>query len=180
MTDHAILRRPRRAASRLLLVAFAAALAAGCASTDGDDVAADNSQLGDRLMTAGNYVSAACKQNDLPARKLHADAETFLAAQAFPGNVRQLRNLMERVAILANGDPVPRTEVERLLAAPRKAAAGDPFTACESFEEFKAESERIFLEQKLTENGWNVKRTAERLGMMRSNLYKKIEKYRLK
>ena len=41
-------------------------------------------------------------------------------------------------------------------------------------------SEKMFLQQKLTENDWNVKRTAEALGMQRSHLYKKIERYGLK
>ena len=48
------------------------------------------------------------------------------------------------------------------------------------FEQFKLTSERLFLEGKLIENEWNIKRTAENLGMQRSHLYKKIEKYHLK
>ena len=50
----------------------------------------------------------------------------------------------------------------------------------ETFEEFKHESERLFLQLRLQANEWNVKRTAESLGMQRSNLYKKIERYNLK
>ena len=66
--------------------------------------------------------------------------------------------------------------------APRKSegASADPFTDCATFEDFKAASERLFLTRKLLENNGNIKRTAERLQMMRSNLYKKIEKYQLK
>ena len=123
---------------------------------------------------------AACRRNDMKPRKLHSDCEAWLSAQVYPGNVRQLRNLMERLAILADGDPIPQSEAERLLRPRRGSAANDPFSSCETFSEFKDESERLFLEQKLIENGWNIKRTSERLKMMRSNLYKKIEKYKLK
>ena len=49
-----------------------------------------------------------------------------------------------------------------------------------NFDEFKQRSERHFLLRKLEANGWNVKRTAEQLGMQRSNLYKKIDRYSLK
>ena len=130
-------------------------------------------------LLARHFLAAGCRKNDLTARKLHPDAEAFLQAQKFAGNVRQLRNLMERVAILADGDPIPGAEVERLFRK-RRASMSDPFQECETFEEFKHASERMYVEQKLIENNWNIKRTAERLHMMRSNLYKKIEKYKLK
>jgi DNA-binding NtrC family response regulator len=55
----------------------------------------------------------------------------------------------------------------------------DPFRA-ESFEAFKEQSEALFIARKLAENGGNVKRTAERLGMMRSHLYKKLDRYGLR
>ena len=49
-----------------------------------------------------------------------------------------------------------------------------------SFEAFKETAERLYLQHKLEANSWNIKRTAETLGMQRSNLYKKIERYNLK
>jgi len=131
-------------------------------------------------LLARHFMAAACKKNDITPRKLHKECEAYLAGQNYAGNVRQLRNLMERLAILADGDPIPAAEAERLFRRRRTGSAGDPFTECETFEEFKLTSERMFLEQKLIENNWNIKRTSERLHMMRSNLYKKIEKYKLK
>jgi two-component system, NtrC family, nitrogen regulation response regulator NtrX len=132
-------------------------------------------------LLARHFLSEACRRNEIPQRRLAEGAEAWLSAQTYQGNVRQLRNLMERLAILANGDPIPAAEAERLMAK-KPAAAGvkDPFAECETFEDFKAESERVFLERKLLENDGNIKRTAERLQMMRSNLYKKIEKYHLR
>ncbi|MBI4612646.1 MAG: sigma-54-dependent Fis family transcriptional regulator, partial [Planctomycetes bacterium] len=52
--------------------------------------------------------------------------------------------------------------------------------SCRTYEEFKDRSEQAFIQRKLEENGWNVSRTAEELGMQRSNLHKKIAKYGLK
>ncbi len=130
---------------------------------------------------ARHFLTEACRRNDIAPRRLAQDCEAWLSAQTYPGNVRQLRNLMERLAILANGDPIQAGEAERLMSQKKAASAvSDPFTECESYDDFKALSERRFLEQKLLENNGNIKRTAERLGMMRSNLYKKIEKYHLK
>jgi two-component system nitrogen regulation response regulator NtrX len=93
--------------------------------------------------------------------------------------VRQLRNLVERVAILCAGPEIAAAGVEPYLQA-RPRSGSDPFVACATFEEFKEAAERMFLQQRLEENGWNVKRTAEVLEMQRSNLYKKIEKYGLR
>ncbi len=131
-------------------------------------------------LLARHFLKSACSRNDIKVRKLHKDCEAWLSGQVYPGNVRQLRNLMERLAILADGDPIPAAEAERLLRSRRAPTGRDPFNECETFEEFKGASERLFLEQKLIENGWNIKRTSERLHMMRSNLYKKIDKYSLK
>jgi two-component system nitrogen regulation response regulator NtrX len=133
-------------------------------------------------LLARHFLVEACRRNEIAARRLSADCEAWLAAQTYDGNVRQLRNLMERLAILANGDPIPATEAQRLMTAKKAAegAAVDAFAECETFEEFKNLSEKQFLERKLLENNGNIKRTAERLQMMRSNLYKKIEKHQLK
>ncbi len=131
-------------------------------------------------LLARHFLAQACAKNDMKPRRLHEECEAWLSGQTYPGNVRQLRNLMERVAILADGDPIAASEAERLMRPRHGTAGGDPFATCQTFNEFKDTSERMFLEQKLIENNWNIKRTAERLGMMRSNLYKKIEKHRLK
>ena len=55
----------------------------------------------------------------------------------------------------------------------------DPFEAA-TFEEFKNLSEALFFRRKLDGNNGNVKRTAEQLGMQRSHLYKKLDRYELR
>jgi DNA-binding NtrC family response regulator len=107
-------------------------------------------------------------------------ARAWLERQLWPGNVRQLKNLMERCAILVDGDTIDVKDLENLTGPSAAAAAPDVFRTAETFEEFKEQSERLFLQQRLQSNDWNVKRTAESLGMQRSNLYKKMERYGLK
>jgi two-component system, NtrC family, nitrogen regulation response regulator NtrX len=130
-------------------------------------------------LLARHFLDVAVRANDLGRRILTTDGEATLTRHTWPGNVRQLRNLMERVAILAPGEEIDTAVLEEHFTVHR-GRAGDPLAECESFETFKLESERLFLETKLIENDWNIKRTAERLGMQRSHLYKKIEKYALK
>jgi two-component system nitrogen regulation response regulator NtrX len=133
----------------------------------------------DISLLARHFLAEAVRVNDLEPRSLTAEAEGFLVRQPWPGNVRQLRNLMERVAILAPPGEIPASAIEEHLA-PRRRASGDPVSECRTFEEFKDASEKLFLETKLAENEWNIKHTAELLGMQRSHLYKKIERYGLK
>jgi two-component system nitrogen regulation response regulator NtrX len=125
---------------------------------------------------AAAFLTRALERHGLPPRQFTKAGLAFLSRQEWPGNVRQLRNLVERAAILTPDDELDEPVLAEHLM-PRAGKPGDPFTECETFEEFKDTSEKLFLEQKLLENGWNVKRTAERLRMQRSNLYKKIEKH---
>ena len=55
----------------------------------------------DIVLLARHFLTEACRKNEIELRKLHANAEAYLSGQTYPGNVRQLRNLMERLAILA-------------------------------------------------------------------------------
>ena len=117
----------------------------------------------------------------LAPRPLTADAVRALQRRSWPGNVRELRNAMERLLILAPGKQITAADVERLLPAGEGAPADMPLetTRASTFETFKQDAERAFLLTKLREHGWNVAETARTLDMPRSNLYKKIEKYRL-
>ena len=107
------------------------------------------------------------------------DAITALGQRDWPGNIRELRNTVERLLILSPGAEIQAEDVHRLSGAGTDVAVGG-LTHCQTFEEFRETAERAFLEAKLSENAWNVSETARKLEMPRSNLYKKIEKYGLK
>jgi len=141
------------------------------------------------------FLERVASEMGRPPPRLTPAALTWLGRQAWPGNVRQLKNLMERCVILIEGSTLDVPELERLAgpsaaADPAGAAAGgaapantgpaDLFRTCTTFAEFQDLAEKLFLQQRLAENDWNVKRTAESLGMQRSHLYKKIERYGLK
>ena len=101
-----------------------------------------------------------------------------LKAMDWPGNVRQLRNAVERFLILSEGDEI-RTKDVRLLSGGSPGAVVGELLAAPSFADFKDRAERTFIEHKLRENDWNITETARSVGMPRSNLYKKINKYGL-
>jgi two-component system, NtrC family, nitrogen regulation response regulator NtrX len=116
----------------------------------------------------------------VPGKKFAEDAVVRLQSRAWPGNIRELRNAVERALILAPGKVVTGADIDRLLPGgdgipPPPAVAGGAHT----FETFKQEAERNFLEQQLRQHDWNIAETARALKMPRSNLYKKIERYGL-
>ncbi len=104
----------------------------------------------------------------------------ILRQYSWPGNVRELRNLVERLLILSTGAVVKPSDLPLLPGTGASTAEDASFLSCNDFQEFKARSEGAFLQQKLKESMYNVSRTAEVLGMQRSNLYKKISKYELR
>jgi two-component system, NtrC family, nitrogen regulation response regulator NtrX len=126
----------------------------------------------------------------LPPKRFEPEAVQRLAAYDWPGNIRELRNAIERLLILAPGPVVTLDDVQRVAglgpggaAAARAASATDgagaPWLRTTTFEEFKQVAERTYILAKLKEHDWNVSETARTLEMPRSNLYKKIERYGL-
>jgi two-component system nitrogen regulation response regulator NtrX len=123
----------------------------------------------------------------LPAKEMEPAAVERLTAHDWPGNIRELKNAVERLLILASGSAVTQQDVERLVGKGeggrgKGMAGGDgdaSWLRVGTFEEFKQAAERAFLLGKLQEHDWNVSETARTLQMPRSNLYKKIERYGL-
>ncbi len=113
-------------------------------------------------------------------RRFNSEAMAILKEYSWPGNVRELRNLVERLLILASGNEIIPSDLPLLPGAAVESESGGLPFVCDDFQEFKALSEGAFLQHKLKENRYNVSRTAEVLGMQRSNLYKKIAKYELR
>lgn len=120
---------------------------------------------------------------------LAEDAKQLLRSVDFPGNVRQLRNLLEGAMVFCTSEQLTATDLEVILeggpalSSPASTSAsgvgGEIFDSA-TFEEFKNQSEALFFRLKLDANGGNIKRTAEELGMQRSHMYRKLERYNLR
>jgi two-component system nitrogen regulation response regulator NtrX len=131
-------------------------------------------------MLVQHFTDLMARREGMSPKSFETAAIERLQAFSWPGNVRELRNTVERLLILASGDVVGVEDVD-LLATGRSGGTGlaGELLATESFADFKDGAERAYILQKLRENDWNVAETARRIDMPRSNLYKKIEKFRL-
>jgi two-component system nitrogen regulation response regulator NtrX len=144
------------------------------------EVPALRDRLADVPALVTHFAEQLAASAGVPGKKFSDEAVARLQARSWPGNIRELRNAVERALILASGKVVTGGDIERLLPtgegalALASAAGGGP-----SFEDFKQDAEKHFLAQQLRLRDWNVSETARALKMPRSNLYKKIERYGL-
>ena len=113
-------------------------------------------------------------------RRFAPETVAILREYSWPGNVRELRNLVERLLILAPEEVVRPGDLPPLPGTAQSRPEDASLFAGNDFQDFKTRSESAFLQLKLKENLYNVSRTADVLGMQRSNLYKKISKYGLR
>ncbi len=126
------------------------------------------------------FLQQFAQRDGLPRRGISDEALTKLSELEWAGNVRELRNTVERLVILAAGPHIATSDVDRLVGKRTVEPGGlGSLAECRTFEEFKDAAERAFLLAKLRAFDWNVSETARALEMPRSNLYKKIERYAL-
>lgn len=116
----------------------------------------------------------------LPSRDIGADAMAALQAHDWPGNVRQLRNNVERLLILATGDPSDPITLENLppevsVVRDNKATSSGQNMIGMSLREARVHFEREYLRAQIDRFGGNISRTAEFVGMERSALHRKLK-----
>ena len=117
----------------------------------------------------------------LPRRKVGEDAMAVLQSHDWPGNVRQLRNNIERLLILAAGDPdaaidasMLPSEIGALVPATPNGAGGEKLMSL-PLREAREVFEREYLVAQISRFGGNISRTAEFIGMERSALHRKLK-----
>jgi two-component system nitrogen regulation response regulator NtrX len=129
---------------------------------------------------AGYFVGRLAGMSGVPARQIAEDALAALQAADWPGNVRQLRNVIERILILATGDPAEPITVANLPqdAWPSGGSArrdGMTDVIGLPLRDARERFEREYLNVQITRFGGNISRTAAFIGMERSALHRKLK-----
>ena len=151
---------------------------------------------GDIPLLVRYFAKRTSEEHNLKPKRFEARAMEALRRHRWRGNIRELRNAVERLMIMALGDEVrledlpPDIRGDAPAGAPGDvgrvprsgpAEASAPATPpTGTLREFKDAAERAYLVQKLRENGWNISKTADVIDTPRSNLYKKLEQYGIK
>lgn len=148
---------------------------------------------------AAYFLSQVANEEGGPEKYFEDEALVFMQEQSFPGNVRQLRNLVHRLYVSHEGDAITRDEIQsqyRFSIQGTEAAVESAtpleeqavrverpdsfFEQSMNFNEFKRHLETRYLEVQLKKHGYNVSRTAKALGLLPSALFRKLKSLDLK
>jgi two-component system nitrogen regulation response regulator NtrX len=114
-------------------------------------------------------------------KTLSPDTVNLLLQYAWPGNVRELRNVIERMVIMVPHDVIGRQDLAPSLRlrsqSEDESPAGPEVDLDGTLREARDTFEKAFIERRLREAHWNITRAAERLGIERSNLHRKMKGY---
>jgi two-component system, NtrC family, nitrogen regulation response regulator NtrX len=133
-----------------------------------------------------HFLDTLSRENNQKPKRMTPAAIDAMKRHRWRGNIRELRNTVERLIIMSPGDMIDLPDLPEALrsekAGPRPAAPGAPAVSggtadAGTLRQFKESAERAYLVEKLRENAWNISKTAEVIGTPRSNLYKKLEQY---
>ena len=141
-----------------------------------------------------HYMEAFRSENNARPKRITPSAMDALQRYRWKGNIRELRNTVERLYIMTGDDTIDVADLPSAVRSTSPSAGstggggtgsiakalgdGDAVRAG-TLREFKDTAERTYLVQKLRENSWNISKTAEAIDTPRSNLYKKLEQYQI-
>ncbi|WP_419698291.1 sigma-54-dependent transcriptional regulator [Mucilaginibacter sp. NFX135] len=134
-----------------------------------------------------SFLDEICNEYGMPVKKISDAALDALKALPWTGNIRELRNMVERLIILSD-KTITDSDVKAFANPSAPAVAGGDgngmaqtdFDQFNNFQEYKDFAEREYIKFKLEKNNWNVSKTADDIDIQRSHLYSKIEKFGLK
>ncbi len=125
---------------------------------------------------ARHFVERACRANDRPRMELGDAAVACLATYDFPGNVRELGNLVERLVILTPGDAITEADVRAVLpGGARSAGSSGYYRPGTPLRDMVEAAERDLVLRALEHHEGHITNTAADLGLERSHLYKKMK-----
>ncbi len=135
----------------------------------------------DILLMADYFLARWARQAHAPVKRLSEEARALLLQHNFPGNVRELENLIQRAAILSEGEEIQGEDLPLALAtATTDAAERAPSNFMRAKQSVIEKFEREFLAASLQETRGNISEAARRAGMYKKNFIEKMKLYNLK
>jgi two-component system nitrogen regulation response regulator NtrX len=122
----------------------------------------------DVRLLAEYFLDDFCARNNFKPKKLDDGVFAMLESYAWPGNARELRNVIERMAILTQGERLSREAIPVEIRVQRESGPKS------TIQEARESAEREHILRALEESNWNVSGAARALGMERTNLHKRI------
>ncbi len=119
------------------------------------------------------------QENNFKPKEFSEDALEAMMRYPWKGNVRELKNIVERLIIMTEGDIINAKDLPEQVRGEAHIPVPEA-KGIKTLKEFRDLAEKDFILAKLEENNWNISQTAREIDTPRSNLYKKLEHYGIK
>ncbi|MBD5340163.1 MAG: sigma-54-dependent Fis family transcriptional regulator [Bacteroides sp.] len=121
-------------------------------------------------LLARHFIATAAEHHNIAKPSISNEALEYLTRLPFPGNVRQLKNMIERAVLMCNGETIEKADLECSDSIPEQTAASLQGSTLEDLE-------RTAIADALQKYDWNLSKAATALGITRQALYRKMEKH---
>jgi len=138
------------------------------------DVPPLRKRRGDISPLAIYFLNEAFKEHQLPQKRFSHDALELLSKQPWKGNVRELKNFIERLCVLTEANVISGLTVSRALNLKNDMSQT---VEIDNYQKAKEIFEKNFMISKLIKHNWNISRTARATGIDRANFYRRMKKY---
>ncbi|MBI4560937.1 MAG: sigma-54-dependent Fis family transcriptional regulator, partial [Candidatus Rokubacteria bacterium] len=123
-----------------------------------------------------HFIAVFSAENGKRPKAVSVEALAYFIAYDWPGNVRELRNMVERLVIMTPRDAIGPEDLPPPLR-PKEVALPEDTVKEKTLKEAREAFERAYILAELRATDWHMTRTAERLGIERSHLYRKLKAY---
>jgi two-component system nitrogen regulation response regulator NtrX len=124
-------------------------------------------------LLAGYFLERYCKENGMSRRTLDKSALGYLSAIKYQGNIRELKNIVERAAILCGEAEISEAFLKGMLER-KEEEDNSLFKVARPLSKAKDDLERTYVRTQLELNQWSIQKTADILGIARTNLHRKM------
>ena len=138
-----------------------------------------NERTDDIPMIAEKFLEEICQDNGIQKKQITSKGVAELKKINWTGNIRELRNVIERLVILCGYKITDEDVAAYANIDGKKSMSTEMIHSFKKFQDWKDYAEKLFIDVKLKKNKWNVAKTASEIEIQRSHLYNKIEKFGL-
>lgn len=129
-------------------------------------------------LLAKYFIKTFSSESGIRPKELDPDVVRLFQSYGWPGNIRELRNAVERLMIMVPEQVITALDITALgMLNPDGAVRESDYFTYTTLKEARDAFEKDYILRKLRENEWNVSRTADSISVERSNLHKKIKLY---
>ena len=130
---------------------------------------------------AEHFLNTYAEENGFLPKALSEETRDLLLQYDWPGNIRELKNLVERLSIMVSGDTIYPEDLPTLdgMSIPKQPGSFPDLGVGKTLRQVREAVERHYIAEALERHGGNVTRASNALGIERTNLHKKIKQYDL-